>query len=109
MSVLLFRSLNVAAFGGIDANAVAFVNKWWHGNGHAIFQCRRFVYIGNRRTFHRRFGSRDGQFHRGRQIDADRRAFIKFRLNFQSRRQPLSGVAKIPRRSAQPARNFQYS
>ena len=59
MSVLL-RALDVAAFRGIDANAVAFIHKRWHGDGHAIFERGRLVYVRNGGALHGGIGARDG-------------------------------------------------
>ena len=35
------------------------------------------------------------QFHRRRQVDTDRRAFIKLGLKLESRREPLRGVTQV--------------
>ena len=41
----LLGSFDVAAFGGIHANAVAFVNKWWNGHCYPILERGWFVYV----------------------------------------------------------------
>ena len=33
-----FGAFDVAAFGGVNANAVPFIHKGWNGNGHSIFE-----------------------------------------------------------------------
>src|SRR6185503_13246744 len=78
---VLLSTFDITSFGWIHANAVPFIHKGRHGNGHAIFEQRRLVYVGNGRALHGRFSARHGQFHRRRQIDTDWRAFIKFRLD----------------------------
>src|SRR5882762_1900468 len=95
MSVLLLGTFNVAAFGGINANAVAFVNKGRHGHDNSIFKRRWFVYVGNCCALHCWFSASDGQFHRSWQINPNGRPFEKFSLYFQSRRQPLVRITKI--------------
>ena len=109
MPVLLLRPFNIAAFGGIDANTVAFVDERRHGNRHAIFQQGRFVNVGNGCALHRWLGARDGQFHRRWQVNANRRPLVKLRLNLQSRRQPLRRVAQFFAAEGRPARSFPCS
>src|SRR5207245_11597329 len=88
-------AFDVTPFGGIDADAVAFVYEGWHMYDHAILDESRFVDVRNGGARQRWFGLLHGKFERGWQINSDRRAFIKFRLNFEPGRQPLGGVTKI--------------
>jgi hypothetical protein len=62
----LLGSLDVAPFGGVDAEAIAFVDERRHLNRHAVFQGCGLVDVGNCRALHRRLGLLNGEFHRGR-------------------------------------------
>src|SRR5437660_9879976 len=53
---MLLGAFHVAPLGGIDPNAIAFVNEGRDLDRHAIFERCRLVDIGNRGAFERRLG-----------------------------------------------------
>src|SRR6266850_2170441 len=91
----LLGAFDVAPFGGIHANTIALVYEWWNLNGNSVLQGRGFINVRDGRTLHLRFSPHYGQFHRGRQVDSDRRSLVKLSLKFEAGRQPGRRIAKL--------------
>ena len=96
MTPASLRPFNVSTFGGIHADAVTFINKGWDGDGNPVFECGRFVDVGDSCPLHRGVCAGYGEFKRRRQVNADGRAFIKLSLQPQPGIQPLSCIAQTP-------------
>src|SRR6185503_11453779 len=80
----LLGSLDVPSFCRINANSVAFIDERRHRDDHSVFESGGFVDVGNSRALQRWFGLCDCQFHRGWQIDADRRTVVKLCLDLHT-------------------------
>ena len=77
----------IGRFGRRNPDLLALVDKRRHLHHQPGLQLRGLGDIRNRRALHPRLGFDHGQIHRGRQLHADRLAFVELDVHLQVRRQ----------------------